>query len=126
MSATKLRHEPKSIIFDLMGTCLDWHAAVTGALEYIMPQVATRENFEPPTGEDNSRLALEWRQGFFDEIHARFQAGEDPEDIDETHHRVLRRLLNQQKWACYAFMSKQAQRDCVWAWHSQSGTCCRT
>ena len=67
-------------------------------------------------------LALQWRQGFFDEIHARFEAGKDPKDIDETHRRVFRRLLDRPEWARYAIMSDQEREGCVGAWHSQSGT----
>ena len=72
-----------------------------------------------PSHEDASDLALEWRQGFFDEIHARFNAGEPQEDIDETHRRVLQRLLGDDRWKAFKSMTDERVDRCVAAWHRQ-------
>ena len=112
---------PRAIIFDLMGTCLDWHASIIPILEEATLGAAEGREQPPPSEKDVSDLALEWRQGFFDEIHARFEAAEAPEDIDVTHNRVFRRLLNEPKWETLATMSEEAIGSCVAAWHKQKG-----
>ena len=110
---------PKAIIFDLMGTCLDWHSSITPVLHEALYQVANDKHVTKPTDEEASNLALEWRQGFFNEIHSRFEAGEPPEDIDETHRRVLLRLLHEPDWSQYKSISDDAVDECVAAWHKQ-------
>ncbi|KAI1660230.1 haloacid dehalogenase [Daldinia decipiens] len=45
-----------------------------------------------------SRLALDWREGFFKELHARSQQGLPPEDIDITHRKTLLGVLG---WDIY-------------------------
>ncbi|KAK0223870.1 HAD-like domain-containing protein [Armillaria fumosa] len=72
----------QALVFDLMGTCADWCSSILSAL-YSKPSLTGPHSF-----------AMYWRAGFFEEIHRRFQAGEDPEDIDITHRRVLDRLLS--------------------------------
>lgn len=112
---------PKALIFDLMGTCLDWHSSITPKLRQSM-QAAAFDNSSPlPSAEDVSQLALEWRQGFFDEIHLRFEDGMPPEDIDVTHRRVLRRLLREAKWERFGSMEGMYVEECVRAWHKQIG-----
>ncbi|KAI0842880.1 HAD-like protein [Hypoxylon sp. FL0890] len=69
-----------------MGTCLDWHSGVVKALPSALPE-STR-----------LKLALDWREEFFSELHARSQQGLSPEDIDITHRRTLLRLLS---WEAY-------------------------
>ncbi|KAI0845138.1 HAD-like protein [Daldinia vernicosa] len=69
-----------------MGTCLDWHSGVANALPAAIAE-ATR-----------SRLALDWREEFFKELHARSQQGLPPEDIDITHRKTLLRILG---WDVY-------------------------
>ena len=112
---------PKAIIFDLMGTCLDWHSSITPKLKEATNRAAQGQVWQPCSEEDVSKLALEWRQGFFDEIHARFEAAESPEDIDTTHSRVLKRLLSEPRWTSCASVSDEAVETCVAAWHTQQG-----
>ncbi|KAI0409617.1 HAD-like protein [Xylaria palmicola] len=78
-ATTKVR----AVFFDFMGTCLDWHSAVACALPPGIPEAA------------RSRLALDWREEFFRELHARAGQGKAPEDIDATHRRTLLRLLRE-------------------------------
>jgi hypothetical protein len=67
-----------------------------------------------------SQLALGWRASFFDEIHARFQAGEDAEDIDVTHRRVLDRLLHE-KGVDLSMWNDEVRQKLVDQWHKQIG-----
>ncbi|KAI2466621.1 HAD-like protein [Annulohypoxylon bovei var. microspora] len=76
----------KAVFFDFMGTCLDWHSGVVKALPLAIPE-STR-----------SKLAPDWREEFFSELHARSHQGLSPEDIDVTHRRTLLRILN---WEAY-------------------------
>ncbi|KAF2450604.1 haloacid dehalogenase [Karstenula rhodostoma CBS 690.94] len=71
-----------------MGTCCDWLTSLLPALEKCPPHPSLTPA-EPRLRE----LAIAWRAGFFQEIHARFNRGEPNEDIDITHRRVLDRLL---------------------------------
>ncbi|KAI1390230.1 HAD-like protein [Hypoxylon trugodes] len=72
----------KAVFFDFMGTCLDWHSGVIKALPDAIAE-STR-----------SKLALNWREEFFSEVHARSAQGLPLEDIDVTHRRTLLRILN--------------------------------
>ena len=112
----------KVLFFDLMGTCLDWHSSIVRALpanNLLLPSSCDlqveQEHLTP-----QSQFALRWRQGFFDEIHARFERGEGQEDIDVTHLRVLDRLLLDAQPAdeeAQGTWSESQRRDAVDAWH---------
>lgn len=99
----------KAVVFDLMGTCTDWHSA-------LLPAVTTLPPLEPPLEITPSDLLLQWRLGFFEEIHTRFERGDPAEDIDATHRRVLDRILGEREgWS-------SEQRDVlVRGWHEQVG-----
>lgn len=77
----------KALFFDLMGTCCDWKSSIQPKLASIPVLSAQLSDAEI------AQLATDWRAGFFEEIHARFCAGAEPEDIDVTHRRVLDRVL---------------------------------
>jgi FMN phosphatase YigB (HAD superfamily) len=98
----------KALIFDLMGTCLDWYSTVSPVLEDAL------------SSPDEATLpfnALNWRHAFFHEIHTRFEAGLPQEDIDETHRRTLLALLHGSERT----MDSAKVEACVRAWHSQKG-----
>jgi 2-haloalkanoic acid dehalogenase type II len=76
----------KALIFDLMGTCTNWHAAILSTLQSLPSPVRLPHS-------SLSQLALDWRAGFFAEIHERFEKGLAQENIDITHRRVLDELL---------------------------------
>jgi hypothetical protein len=99
----------KALIFDLMGTCLDWHSTVSPILKD-----AVSSSNEIGSSSPN---ALAWRHRFFNEIHSRFEAGLPQEDIDETHRRTLLALLNSGGWT----MEADKVEACVRAWHTQKG-----
>ncbi|KAH7379801.1 haloacid dehalogenase [Cadophora sp. MPI-SDFR-AT-0126] len=79
----------KAVIFDLMGTCCDWHSSIVPALQSSPPTPLLPSSSLP-------NLATDWRAVFFQEIHLRFEAGLPAEDIDATHRRVLNRLLEEE------------------------------
>lgn len=76
----------KAVFFDFMGTCLDWHSSITNALPQAIPEPI------------RSAMALDWRQEFFGELHARSRQGIAPEDIDVTHRRTLLRILGRESY----------------------------
>ncbi|KAJ7623783.1 (S)-2-haloacid dehalogenase IVA [Roridomyces roridus] len=98
----------KAILFDFMGTCLDWHSSIASALPASL------------SDDLRSRFALEWRQTYFDYNAARLAAGQAPEDIDVSHRRTLDTLLGTPEWAAIrpAFAGAAAER-CIAAWHEQ-------
>lgn len=93
-----------TIFFDFMGTCLDWHSSVVDAFP---------EQIEKET---RSKLAIAWREAFFDDIHSRFDQGLPPEDIDVTHARLLDDLTSSLEFAFLALTA--IEKDvAVQAWH---------
>ncbi len=107
---------PKALIFDLMGTCCDWHSS-------LRPVLRSNPTLEmlPPSALSN--FATEWRAGFFEEIHARFQAGEPAEDIDITHRRALDRLLSA-RGVDLTMWGEEVRQKLVNQWHIQIGNKC--
>lgn len=100
----------KAVLFDFMGTCLDWHTAITAAL--------------PPSLSEQTRshFALAWRQRYFDHNAARLASGEAPEDIDTSHRATLRAQLASsppEVQAAFAALGPGAEDACIRAWHSQ-------
>ncbi|KAG7442822.1 haloacid dehalogenase [Guyanagaster necrorhizus] len=89
-----------------MGTCTDWHSSILSALDS-----------KPPLADPHS-FAMAWRAGFFQEIHRRFQVGDDPEDIDVTHRRVLDRILSERNVGM-EFWDEETRNDLVRSWHIQ-------
>jgi 2-haloacid dehalogenase len=101
MANTKIR----AVFFDFMGTCLDWH---TGAIKVLPQSIAESER---------SKLALEWRHGYFDANAARLAANEPPEDIDVTLRKTLDALLEKHPEHKHLF-DDRTKHQCVVAWHS--------
>lgn len=96
----------KAVLFDFMGTCLDWHSSILSILPSALPSDA------------KSDFALEWRQAFFDSNTVRLHDGSEPEDIDITHRRTLTEVLNKHPEMKPLFTDK-VQEDAIKAWHVQ-------
>ena len=109
-SLPKSLHNVRSLAFDLMGTCVDWHTSITRALDENAPK-----NVKKPL--DHSRLALDWRAGFFSAILDSFQRQEQSPDIDIIHRTVLDRLLVEEHVDDW---SDDIRDQLVRAWHVQS------
>ena len=104
---------PKAIVFDLMGTCVDWYSSILPALESAPPIAEL-------TSESLPQLAADWRAGFFKETFMRREASQPVEDIDVTHRRVLNWLLlargvTPTQW------DDGVRNKLVAAWHQQRG-----
>lgn len=105
-----------------MGTCLDWHSSISKLFEAKMKDsLGQNAPASSKISEESSKLALAWRNGFFLEIQIRFEAGEESEDIDETHRRVLTGLIESPDYVQWSFLSDADREDCVQAWHRQLG-----
>ncbi|CAF9916979.1 hypothetical protein IMSHALPRED_003361 [Imshaugia aleurites] len=96
----------KAVLFDFMGTCLDWHSSIVPTLPSAL------------TPEARSNFALEWRQAYFDANAARLHAGKPPEDIDITHRRVLAEVLDKHPDIKPLF-AEEVKDNAVKAWHAQ-------
>ncbi len=96
----------KAVLFDFMGTCVDWHSSIIAVLPSTLPQDA------------KSDFALEWRQAYFDANAVRQDAGKPPEDIDITHRRVLDEVLEKHPDIKSLFADEVKDR-LVKAWHAQ-------
>lgn len=98
----------KAILFDFMGTCLDWHSAVISALPSSIPE------------RDRSKLALDWRQAYFDSNAARLANGQPPEDIDITLERTLQSTIAMKEYSNFKECFYGADiAKLISAWHSQ-------
>ncbi|KAI1504406.1 HAD-like domain-containing protein [Biscogniauxia marginata] len=100
----------KAVFFDFMGTCLDWHSGAVDALPRAIPEAA------------RSKLALDWRQEFFGELHARSRQGLAPEDIDVTHRQTLLRILNREPHREHSHHFYGAGRSTTSASYDDKGT----
>ena len=98
----------KAVFFDFMGTCLDWHSNIVKALPDRIPHASRVE------------LSLAWRQAFFEDIHYRFDKGLPAEDIDNTHARLLVRLLADDSRFSAIELTEHEQAALVQAWHYMS------
>jgi 2-haloalkanoic acid dehalogenase type II len=100
----------KALVFDLMGTCCNWEIGIVQTMQEL-PKTSNLD------ADRISKLALEWRAGFFQELHQRFEQGLPQEHIDATHSRVLDRLLerlvSREEWG------DDERRTLVAAWHDQ-------
>jgi hypothetical protein len=115
MSApTNPKPRPKALLFDFMGTCLDWHTSITQGFSSINPS-------SPINGAQASEIAMAWRLGYFKERRARSDAGLSVEDIDVTHRRVLDRLLKERGFG-YGEWREEDRQKLAMKWHSQLGT----
>ncbi|KII85904.1 hypothetical protein PLICRDRAFT_44328 [Plicaturopsis crispa FD-325 SS-3] len=99
----------QALIFDLMGTCTDWHTSILTTMRRHPPL---------PPSVDLSTLASDWRAGFFSAIFASFDAGEASPDIDIVHARVLDTILRERNIGLDVWDSAVRQ-DLVRAWHTQ-------
>ncbi|KAI9723215.1 MAG: hypothetical protein M1812_001097 [Candelaria pacifica] len=95
----------KVVFFDFMGTCLDWHSGAIKALPQSIPE------------SERSKLALEWRQDYFDSNAARLAAIQPPENINLTLRRTLDALLEKHPRYKELF-DHRTKHQCVDAWHS--------
>ncbi|KAK3710711.1 hypothetical protein LTR37_010130 [Vermiconidia calcicola] len=96
----------KAVLFDFMGTCLDWHSSIVEALPSALSE------------SDRSKFALEWRQAYFDYNTARIREGRPVEDFDLSQRRVLDAFVDQQPDIKHLF-SADAKEQSVAAWHRQ-------
>ena len=96
-------HGIRAIFFDFMGTCLDWH-------QNICRTFPRRLDLKM-----RSDLAIAWRESFFEDIQTRFKQGLPPEDVDATHARLLKVLL--EDGFAHVDLSPQEQEQAVRAWH---------
>lgn len=103
----------KTLLFDLLGTCTNWHPSIVAALESApsIPQL-------PPSS--LPQLASDWRATFFKEIADMRDAGLPAEDIDVTHARALDQLLLQ-RGVQPKHWDRGVRDGLVRAWHSQEG-----
>jgi phosphoglycolate phosphatase-like HAD superfamily hydrolase len=107
-------HGIRALMFDLMGTCVDWKSSIVRALEQCPPlALHARED-----STDFGLLAMEWRAGFFKDIFAAFKRDEETPDIDVVHRRVLDGMLERRnaskEW------NEEVRSKLVAAWHSQT------
>ena len=97
----------KAVLFDFMGTCLDWHSSIIAALP---PDLAL---------DTKSEFLLKWRQTYFDANTARLRDGKAPEDIDITHRNTLEQLLDPNWPQLKPLFTDILKESAVKAWHSQ-------
>lgn len=99
----------KAVLFDFMGTCLDWHSSITSVLPSSI------------SSKDKSDFAIEWRHLYFDTNAARQARGDPPEDIDITHRQTLDELLTRPRWHPYApLFTEDVKAALIAQWHHQT------
>jgi 2-haloalkanoic acid dehalogenase type II len=94
-----------AVFFDYMGTLLDWYSSIYEALPKRISEAR------------RSQLAIAWREAFFQDIRARYEAGLPPEDIDAVHARLLDNLAKTSDFAGLSLTAAEKEAA-VKAWHS--------
>ncbi|KAF8591338.1 haloacid dehalogenase [Ramaria rubella] len=113
MSLPPSFREIQALVFDLMGTCTDWHTSIlTTMRRYPLPT--------PLVDSDLPALASAWRAGFFETIFKSFNMGEESLDIDTVHANVLDKLL-ESSGVDDDIWTADVRKDLVQAWHFQQG-----
>jgi hypothetical protein len=98
----------KALIFGLVGTCLDWHSAVSPVL---------LRAFSIPEGEKPAFTAVKWRHECLDGYYDSSETGFPREDVDYTCRRVLLDMVQSHR----VEMDGVEVEACVKAWHEQVG-----
>jgi 2-haloacid dehalogenase len=96
----------KAVFFDFMGTCLNWHEAVTRAFPTAIPE------------QEASKFALEWRRRYFIANSDRNKQGLPVEDIDVTLSRILNLMLDESP-VLQSHFPESLKTDLIKAWHAQ-------
>lgn len=104
-------HNVKSLTFDLMGTCADWHTSILNLLKTLPPI---------PSNPNLSQLASDWRESFFQAIFDSFERGEQSPGIDIVHRQVLDKLLKD-RGIDERIWGEDVRRKLVDGWHHQLG-----
>jgi 2-haloalkanoic acid dehalogenase type II len=97
----------KAVLFDFMGTCVDWHSSAVQAMPSLVPR------------NEASKIAMEWHQQYFYENSQRSTQELEPEDIDVTLARALSVVLDRNP-EHKAHFDDAAKRNMVEKWHSQA------
>ncbi|PVH95334.1 HAD-like protein [Periconia macrospinosa] len=97
----------KAILFDYMGTCLDWHSSVVSTLPPSMPP------------EQASQLALQWRQQYFDLNQARVSRNLPVEPFDDTLAKALDIVLSDQFKNLERHFDGNAKKRAIRAFHNE-------
>jgi len=96
----------KAVLFDFMGTCLDWHTSIIDSLPSVM---------QP---DDKSTFGCELRQAYFDYNDQRRECGQPVEEFDTTQQKVLEAFLDGRREQNKLFSGRDREL-LVQAWHSQ-------
>lgn len=97
----------KAVLFDFMGTCLNWHTVIVSTLPNTIA--------ESP----RSEFALTWRQTYFAANACRLAAGLPVEIIDTTHANTLDSLLTKQHSDLAPHLTTEIKGSLIAAWHNQ-------
>ena len=97
----------KAVLFDFMGTCLDWHASVLTAFPPSIQQA------------EASSLALKWRQQYFDLNRVRVENKQPVQSFDVTLARALDLVLGNDFSHLASHFDSTSRQRAVRAFHTQ-------
>lgn len=97
--------QPKAVLFDYMGTCLDWHS---GLME-VFPSTLSNDK--------KSEIALQWRQQYFVETKARIKNNLPVEEVLETFRKALEVTLQRYPKEKNDFTNEIKEKS-IKQWHS--------
>lgn len=98
----------KAVLFDFMGTCLDWHSIILSTLPSALPESI------------RSEFALIWRQTYFAANATRLASDLPVENIDITHAKTLDSLLESKYTNLAQHFTPEVKTALIAAWHHQS------
>ncbi|TGO26971.1 hypothetical protein BPAE_0050g00610 [Botrytis paeoniae] len=107
----------RAILFDFMGTCLNWHASLLPHL----PPLPSHPSYPPSLASKiQSDFLLQWRQSYFNTNTLRISHNLPVENIDLTHLSTLETLLLTPAYSSWSPSFTPPIKDSlIQAWHHQ-------
>ncbi|KDR73137.1 hypothetical protein GALMADRAFT_228275 [Galerina marginata CBS 339.88] len=106
----------KALIFDVLGTTVDWRSSVVAEFE------AMGQKHGVPSGTDWGKLAQQWRANFMKNIYHIALGGSGTLNVDTMHKEMLDELLLTPEWSHIGpLWDESTRKHLVHVWHCLKG-----
>jgi 2-haloacid dehalogenase len=122
----ELQHQPRALLFDVFGTCVDWRSSVTNVLNDAAHKTLNSSTASIPTlvrmkasgmsKEDWGQFAQQWRNTYAHFTHSlAANSALKWKTVDEHHHDSLKELLIE--WKLEGLWTPEEVRVMSLVWH---------
>ncbi|KAF9067883.1 HAD-like domain-containing protein [Rhodocollybia butyracea] len=116
MPVSGLEHV-EALIFDVLGTVVDWRSSVTNELEDLGKKYSL-----PDTAKDWLDFANEWRTGYIDTARRIARGARGHQNLDVLHREILESLLSSPRWTHVGkVLDEDARAHLNLVWHRLKG-----